>query len=148
MSKPGPVWRDHFIRQFSVAITLLITLGVAALGFTANLLRDEHFRLLLSTELKSVFTRGLSLLGLSVLWGVIALCLRVIRTRLTFKEVVKSKNNRNAHIQSYQREIGGLAQISLVVFALGGLTFLFGMVEIVRTIWVVYDLSLNLPFSG
>ncbi len=49
-------WRNHTITQFSVVISLLITLGVAALGFSANLLRDEHFRLLLSEAKGMTFT--------------------------------------------------------------------------------------------
>ena len=148
MSRPGPVWRDHFIRQFSVAISLLITLGVAALGFSANLLRDEHFRFLLSDERKSMFMWGLVFLSASVGCGVLALFLRVIRTRLTFKEVVKSQNNSSAETKSYEHEMGVLAKIILSLLALGGLTFLLGTVSIVYTIWVVFGLSLNAPFSG
>lgn len=138
MSKLAREWRDHTIKQFSIATGLLLSLGVAALGFGLNLLRDEHFRFLLCARQKNILYLGLVFLFVSVLLGVLAMLTRLLRTRRTFLRVGESENDEDAGKSDLQYEINLLGKITHVLLISQGAFLLLGIFVLMIIICVVY----------
>jgi hypothetical protein len=116
-------WQDYRITQFSFAINLFLTFGMAALGFWASLLTDQSFQMPKGQEY--LFKYALVTLSVSVVTGTVAVISRLLDFRYTALKIRKKYSGwRQKYVELLSEKLGG---VSLALFWLQIVTLAVGV---------------------